>query len=95
MTWTASEAFLGDRWYRLFEHPTKTVEASSEDMHSNFDIPGDQKTESYNAETNNVHTHLAEWEDNGSETDDATSKGVYTSLDTLEDKGGCSGQIIC
>ena len=40
---TDCEAFLDDRWYSLFEHPPKTVEA----MHTILDIPGDQRTKRY------------------------------------------------
>ena len=84
-TKTISETILDDGSYSLFEHSTKVIE----DMHTNLDIPGDQRTKIYDAETKDVHTNLAERENNGSESEEATSKDVYSSLDT-EDKGAAA-----
>ena len=79
------ETILDDGSYSLFEHSTKIVE----DMHTNLDIPADQRTKIYDAETKDVYTNLAETENNGSESEEATSKDVYISLDT-EDKGAAA-----
>ena len=74
---TPSETILDDR----YANPTKIVEASSEDKHTN------QRTE--NAVANDVHANLTE-----REIDQATSKGVCTCLDTQEDNGAAASQLF-
>ena len=67
-----SETILYDGSYSLSEHSTKIIE----DMHTNLDIPGDQRTRIYDAETKDVHANLEE-------------RDVCISLDT-EDKGAAA-----
>ena len=85
---TTSETIFHDGSYSLSEHPTMIVEAGSEDIHTNLDIPGDHRTENYDAVTKDVLTTLAERKDSGSENGEATSREMCTSLNTLE-------EIIC
>ena len=82
-----SETILDDGSYSLSEHTTKIIE----DMHTNLDIAGGQRTKIYDAETKDVYANLAEREDNDSESEEATSKDVCTTLDT-EDKGAAASR---
>ena len=82
---TTSETILDEGSYSLSEYPTKIIE----DMYTNLDIPGAQRTKIYDAETKDVYANLAEREDNGNESEEATSKDVYISLDT-EGKGAAA-----
>ena len=84
-TEAVSETILDEGSYSLSEHSTKIIE----DMHTNLNIPADQRTKIYDAETKDVYANLAERDDNGSESEEATSKDVCTSLDT-EDKGAAA-----
>ena len=84
-TETTSETILDDGSYSLSEYPSKIIE----DMQTNLDIQGDQRTKIYDDETKDVYANLAERENNGSESEEATSKDVCISLDT-EDKGAAA-----
>ena len=84
-TEAVSETILDEGSYSLSEHSAKIIE----DMHTNLNIPADQRTKIYDAETKDVYANLAERDDNGSESEEATSTDVRISLDT-EDKGAAA-----
>ena len=84
-TEAVSETILDEGSYSLSEHSTKIIK----DMHTNLNIPADQRTKIYDAETKDVYANLAERDDNDSEIENATGTDVRISLDT-EDKGAAA-----